>query len=612
MSDETKIRDRVFLRFEDADYYYRSREVEGLRARIGAAAEAKDELAEVKVREELCLLLSSGRDAKWRQKFFTDCLQPMADVFVSREATGCLHDFLGCQAFELGLEEYRAYFDKAVEVGEDSVLVRKPVLKAYPEIVLKWITCRLEKSGRDADVEAKERLLEDVIVSRPDAAEFYLQLARLLRNRYRQPADGYFRKCIRLGCEEVVGNAEFLTSDYESDYVEWFRGLCEKGTDPLEAARLSLRPLWETKRKGAAFSMSHRAYAERLFRDGLKRDAAAEYVRCSEEGYDWAEAWLHLYASDPMVTETVSPSLIGAWLENCKDSIDRQRTLGRCFVRGLGREFRDNPLYYACMARCWLGDEDVMGAVRECLKLDEAAHGGARDVVAQSALDDFPILRRDIRESLRKNASLLVAKEMASTEYDAVVVDELVLDSSLLPPEDVHVLREYFGSGALEVSPFRSNDAQPLCCRYMVLEQLRNLFAGGFGPELGARTARFLQGDFGKLADREFRDSVQRGNPMTTCRWLVDKLFESSDAKERIKGEAALYRMVAKWSRGDDDLLFKILASYWKSASRAPEYTLALRIFLGDDRELKRWLEAADAKDLFKLAYDSVVGTAHS
>ena len=603
-------RDLVFRRFEDADYYYRSRDVDELRRRIRVATDGKDDVAAIKAYEELYALLSASRDLKWRQKFFYECLRPMSDVFVSDKVVGYLYDFLGRVAFDLGLDDYRACYDRAVDAGDDSVLGREPVLMVYPEIILKWIAGRLEKVGRDAEVRKREALLVQVACSSPDAARLYLQLAKLLRNRYRREADEYYRKCIRLGCDEVVRGAEFLTTEYESDYVEWFNSLCRQGVGPSEAVRRSLQPLWETKLGGNAFSKSHQAYAERLYHDGLKREATAEYVRCAETGQTWAEPWLHLYSSDPAVFEGMSDKLIEVWFKDCKDSLDRQRTLGRCFVHSRGVEYRKDPKFFACIARCRLGDGDVMEAVRACFQMDEAACGRSRDFMEQTALDEFEPLRRDVREAVRKNVKLLVSKEMMSAEYDSLIVGDLSLDSVALPSEDLRILREYVRNGSLEVSPFRTNSDKPLCSRYLLLDVMEKMFAGsGIGLGVDERTMKYLQRDFSKLADQEFKDSMEQNNPMTTCKWLIYKLFEAKGPSERREGEAALYRMVSKWQRGDDDLPIKLLASYWKSIGRAQEYMLALRIFFGNDRELCKWISTSDAKKLFALAYESVSGS---
>lgn len=609
MHGETVQRDRVFRRFEDADYFYRSRGVEELQRRISVATDGKDDVAAIKAYEELYTLLSAGRDLKWRQKFFYACLRPMSDVFVADKVLGCLYDFLGRVAFDLRLDDYRACYDRAVDAGDDSVMGREPVLKAYPEIILRWIACRLEKVGRDAEVRDRETLFGRIVCSRPDAAQLYLQLAKLLRTRYRREADVHYRTCIHLGCDEVVRDGEFLTAEYESDYVEWFNNLCGQRVEPSEAARRSLQPLWETNQRSNVFSKSHQVYAERLYRDGLRCEAVAEYVSCAEIGMAWAEPWLHMYSSDPVVYEGISDKLIEGWFKDCKDSTDRQRTLGRCFIHDRGREYRKDPNFFACIARCRLGDDDVLGGLQTCLQMDEAACGRSRDFMEQTALDEFALLRRDVREAVRKNVKLLVSKEMTSVEYDSLIVDELSLDSGALPSEDLKILREYVLKGSLEVSPFRTNTDKPLCSRYLLLDVMEKMFAGnGTGLGVDERTMKYLQRDFNRLADREFKDSVRQNNPMTTCKWLIYKLFEAQGSSERREGEAVLYRMVAKWQLGDNDLPIKLLASYWKSIGRAREYMLALRIFFDNDKELHKWIGTSDARKLFALAYESVSG----
>ncbi len=610
MDVETAKRDRVFLRFEDADYYYRTTTVEQSRQKIKTAEQAHDELAEIKAYEELGTLLSVGRDVAWRRKFFDDCLRPMTDVFISEKACGYLHDLLGRQAFDIGMDDYIGYFERAVDFGNDSVFDRDEVLRAHPEVIIKWIRGHLQKSVRDAKVEEREALLARIVDSRADASEYYLSLADVLKDKYKSAADRYYRKCIRLGCEQVAGRAEFLAAEYEPDYIEWFKALCSHGVKPVDAVERCFSRLWKSCRDVSVCSKSHQEYADSLWRDDAKREAVAEYVRGAEAKFDWAEQWLHAHSSEQTVYEGLSETLVDFWFKDCEKSLDRQKTLGRCFDHDGVLKYRKDPKYFACVARCRLGDGNVLGAVRACIDMDNVKQNRVRDFMEQTALDGFPDLRRDMREALRKNVGSLVAEEMSSKEYDSVIIDDFCLRSDALPQEDTRVLREYVASGALEVSPFRMAGEMPLCSRYMLLDFMEKMFAEGSGPLMNARTISFLKDRFGILADREFRDSVDQGNPMTTCKWLIHHLFMLKGSLERKEGEAALYRMVSKWQRGDDELPIKLLASYWRFIGRAPEYMLALRIFFANDRELRKWVEASDANKLFGLAYESVANVA--
>ena len=602
MSAETMKRDRVFLRFEDAVYYYRTTAVEQSRQKITAAEQAHDELAEIKAYEELGTLLSEGRDVTWRRKFFNDCLRPMSDVFTSEKARGYLHDLLGHQAFDIGIDDYIGYFESAVEFGNDSVLSREDVLQKHPGLIIKWIKCYLQKSTRDAKVEEREALLDRMIATRDDASDYYLELADVLKGRYGSAADRYYRKCIRLGCGHVVGREEFLGNAYEADYIEWFKSLSTSGVKPAEAAERCFSRLWKT----CTGSESHREYADSLWRNGTKRDAVTEYVHGAEAKFDWAEQWLHAHSSEQIVYEGLSEALVDLWFRDCGNSLDRQKSLGRFFDHGGGEKYRKDQKYFACVARCRLGDGDILGAVRVCMDMDHAKYNSERDFMEHTALDGFPDLRRDLREALRENVGSLVAKEMASPEYDTVITDEVVLRSDALPREDIRVLKEYVASGTLMVSPFRMAGEKPLCCRYMLLDLMEKMFAGGSGPLMNVRTMGFLKSHFGNLADQEFHESVNQGNPMTTCKRLLHLLLTPGNPSERKKGEAALYRMVSKWQRGDDELPIKLLAGYWKFIGRAPEYMLALRIFFGKDRELRKWIVASDEEGFFRLAYESV------
>ncbi len=603
MDVETMKRDRVFLRFEDANYYYRATAVERLRQRIKSAEQAHDELAEIKAYEELGALLSAGRDVTWRRKFFNDCLRPMADVFISEKARGYLHDLLGRLAFDNGMVDYIGYFERAVESGNDSVFDREDVLRACPEIIIRWITCYLRKSARDAKVQEREDLLDKIVETRDDASDYYSRLADVLKDRYPQAADRYYRKCIRLGCAFVVDRAEFLSEAYEADYIEWFKSLCASGTRPAEAAEWCFSCLW----KVCTGSESHREYADYLWRNGAQRDAFVVFVRGAEAEFNWAEQWLHDHSAEQMVYAELSEALVDFWFKDCEKSLDRQKTLGRYFDHGGGLKYQKDPKYFACIARCRLGDGNILGAVQACIGIDKVKYGWARDFM-QIALDGFPDLRRDVREALRKGVGSLVEKEMSSTEYDSVVIEPELNDlrPDVLPPEDLRVLREYVSSGALEISPFRMAGEKPLCSRFMLLKLMENMFAGGIGLLTNARTRCFLKDHFSKLADREFRDSVEQGNPMTTFKWLIHHLFTPRNPSDRKEGEAALYRMVSKWQRGDDALPIKLLASYWKFIGRDPEYMLALRIFFDKDSELRKWVETSGVEALFRLAYESV------
>ncbi len=616
MSAETMKRDRVFLRFEDSDYYYRTTAVERSRQKIKAAEQAQDELAEIKAYEELGTLLSAGRDVTWRRKFFNDCLRPMSDVFVSEKAGGYLYDLLGRQALDVGLDDYAAgYFEKAVDFGSDSVLGREDVVRKHPGIIIRWIKGYLQKSARDAKVEEREALLDRIVASRNDASVYYLDLADVLKDKYSSAADLYYRKCIRLGCDLVANCGDFLKEGYELDYVDWFKSLIASGEKPADAAGRCFSRLWQTCSGTATCSESHHEYADSLWRTGAKRDAAMEYIRCAEARFDWAEQWLHANVADRMVRDEVSASsLVDSWFRDCEKSLDRQRTLGCCFDAGGGTKYSNDLKYYACIARSRLAAGNILGAVRACLDMDAAKHGGERDFMAQTALEGFQELRRDIREVLRKNVRFLVEKEMASKEYDSQIIDfgELALRPDALPTEDLRILKEYVNSGALEVCPFRKDGEKPLCSRYMILAQLEKMFVNGALPMVEARTLNFLRTYFGNLADQEFSDSVKQENPMTTSKWIIHHLYVSKDSSERKVGEAALYRMVSKWQRGDDELPIKLLASYWKFIGRAPEYMLALRVFLDNDRELHKWVDASDPKMLFGLVYQSITDVVRS
>ena len=603
MSAETMKRDRVFLRFEDADYYYRSTAVKTLQGKINAAVQAKDELAEIKAYEELGSLLSAGRDVTWRRKFFNDCLRPMSDAFVSENVRGYLQDSLGRQAFDIGMDDYIGYFERAVEFGIDSVFEREEVLRAHPKIIIRWIKCHLQKSARDAKVEEREALLGRIVASRSDAPDFYLELADALKGRYRSAADKYYRQCIRLGCGHVAGREEFLREDYEADYIEWFKSLCVSGVKPAEAAKRCFSPLWKVC-KG---SESHREYADSLWRIEAKRDAVREYVRGAEAKFNWAEQWLHDHSSEQTVYEGLSETLVDFWFKDCEKSLDRQKTLGRYFDNDGGLKYRKDPKCFACVARCRLGDGNILGAVRACIDMDNVKQGRVRDFMEQTALEGFPDLRRDMREALRKNAGSLVKEEMNS--LNSMIIDEFDefgLSSDALPQEDLRVLREYVANEVLEVSPFRIAGETPLCSRYLLLDLMEKMFASGNGTMMNARTMNFLKVRFGSLADREFNDSIRQGNPMIICKWIIHHLFTPKEQSERKEGEVSLYRMVSKWQRGDDELPVKLLASYWKFIGRDSEHMMALRIFLDNDRELRKWVETSDADTLFKLAYESV------
>ena len=615
MNVTTIKRNRVFRRFEDADYYYCSAAVEEFRKKIKAAEQAQDELAEIKAYEEMAMLLSAGRDLAWQRKFFNDCLRPMSDVFISEKAGGYLYELVGRQALDVGLDDYVGYFEKAVDFGNDSVLDREDAVRKHPGIIIRWIKGYLRKSARDAKVEEREILLDRIVASRNDASVYYLDLADVLKDKYGSVADRYYRKCIRLGCELVANRGDFLKEGYESDYVGWFKSLIASGVKPADAAGRCFSRLWQACPGTATCSESHREFADSLWRAGAKRDAAVEYIRGAEARFDWAERWLHANATDRMVCDEVSASsLVDSWFRECEQSLDRQRTLGCCFDAGGGAKYSKDLKYYACIARCRLAAGDILGAVRACLDMDAAKHGGERDFMAQTALEEFPGLRRDIREELRKNVGVLVGKEMSSKEYDSQIIDigEVTLRSDALPEDDLRILKEYVDSGALEVCPFRMGGEKPLCSRYMLLDRLEKMFVNGAQPITEARTLDFLKTYFGNLADREFTDSIKQENPMTTSEWILHYLYVPRDSSERKKGEAALYRMVSKWQRGDDELPIKLLVSYWKFIGRAPEYMLALRVFLDNDRELPKWVEASDPKVLFGLAYQSIADVVRS
>lgn len=603
MSVETMRRDRVFLRFENADYYYRFSAIEALQRKINAAIQAEDEFAAVRAYEEMGMLLSAGRDVTWRREFFKDCLKPMEDAFVSEQAVSYLYDFLGRQAFDIGTDDYIGYFERAVEFGNDSVFDKEEILYVHPNIIIRWIKYYLQKFARDAKVEGREALLDRIIATREDASHYYLQLADILKDGYKSVADKYYRKCIRLGSEHVVGREEFLKDNYEADYIEWFRRLCTSGVKPTDAVERCFSPLWKIC-KG---SESHREYADALWQSGAENDAVAEYVRGAEEKFDWAEPWLHAHSSEKMVYAGLSDTLIDLWFKDCEKSLDRQKTLGRCFDHGRGLKYRNDLKYFMCVARCRLGDGDVLGAVRSCIDMDNVNKGKVCDFIEQSTLDRFPDLLRDIRDALRRNVSLLVAEEMASKEYDSVIIDEFGLCSDALPQEDLKVLRGYVANGVLEVSPFRKIDEKPLCSRYMLLDLMETMFSSGKDFGVNAGTMSFLKRHFGELADREFRDSVNQGNPMTTYKWLIDHLFTPSNSSAQKEGEAALYRMVSKWQCGDDELPIKMLIAYWNYINRGIEYLLALRIFLQNDDMVRRWLKVSPPENLFKLAYESLV-----
>ena len=217
MNADTMNRDRVFLQFEDADYYYRSTAVEVLQGKINAAVQAKDELAEVMAYEELGALLSAGRDITWRRRFLDDCFRPMLSVITSEKVSGYLYDLLGQQTFDMGLDDCVEYFEKAVELGNESVFNNVDVLRRRPGIIIQWIKGYLRKSARDAKVEEREALLARIVDSRDDASDYYLSLANVLKDKYKTAADQYYRKCIRLGCEHVVDRGEFLSGAYEAD-----------------------------------------------------------------------------------------------------------------------------------------------------------------------------------------------------------------------------------------------------------------------------------------------------------------------------------------------------------------------------------------------------------
>lgn len=612
MSVETVKRDRVFLRFEDADYHYRSAAVEALQRKIDAAAQAKDELAEVRAYEELGALLSAGRDMEWRRRFFEDCLRPMTAVFDSGKACGHLHDLLGRLAFDMGLDDYVGYYEKAVELGNDSVIAREDVLREHPELVIGWIRGYLRNSVRDANVEEREALLARIVDSRTDASDYYLSLAEVLRDKYKTAADRYYRNCIRLGCERVANRAEFLAADYEPDYIDWFKSLVYQGVAPVDAVDRCFSRLWSSCRGVSGCSKSHQEYADSLWRSGAKRDAVAEYVRGAEAKFDWAESWLHAHSTDRMVCEGLSADLVDCWFKECEQSIDRQLSLGRYFENGGGDKYRNEQKYYVCIIRCRLQDKDVIGAVQACIQMDVAKHGCERGFMEQSALDGFSELRRDIREALRNDAAALVSREMSSKEYDSVVVEvgEWSLCPEALPYEDLKTLRDFARNGELVVSPFRTNGEKPLCCRYMLLEQMAKMFASGMGSGMEARTLEHLREVFGRLADREIEDSMAQNNPLTICRWMIHRLYETDDSSERRAGEAVLFRFVAKWQRGDDVLPIKLLAAYWNSIGRDPAYMLALRIFLDNDTKLREWIHVSNANDLFVLAVEAVAGAA--
>lgn len=169
MNDTRMSRNRIFRRFDEADYYYRSEGIRLIKDRIQEAVNRKDELSEIKAYEELYNLLSFDQDVTWKLTFFENCLRPMRDVYTSSQVVGPINDFLGGVAFELNLAVYREYYDRAIEGGCEEVLKREEVLKAYPEIIFKDLECKLHKGDMMGVVELCAKLDWNCVRSWMDA-----------------------------------------------------------------------------------------------------------------------------------------------------------------------------------------------------------------------------------------------------------------------------------------------------------------------------------------------------------------------------------------------------------------------------------------------------------
>ena len=199
-------RPHIFNNFEKAAYFYRENAITTARDAVRIAIECNDEISAVKAYKNLFDLLAFDMDVAGKKKLFAECYEPTVNILTSNSAKGLQYYQLGHCARNLDIPSADMFFEKAVELNNENVLVEE-IFTGNPQLVMHWLERYILDAEKNKQADEYEQLLNNLVKDNDKASDYYFNLAELLKLQFKDRADRYFRLCIKAGYGAEIGIA---------------------------------------------------------------------------------------------------------------------------------------------------------------------------------------------------------------------------------------------------------------------------------------------------------------------------------------------------------------------------------------------------------------------
>lgn len=588
-------RPHIFNNFEKAAYFYRENAITTARDAVRIAIECNDEISAVKAYKNLFDLLAFDMDVAGKKKLFAECYEPTVNILTSNSAKGLQYYQLGHCARNLDIPSADMFFEKAVELNNENVLVEE-IFTGNPQLVMHWLERYILDAEKNKQADEYEQLLNNLVKDNDKASDYYFNLAELLKLQFKDRADRYFRLCIKAGYGAVVEDSTFFTEDYEAEFIEWFKRLLNSLNNVSKLKEICFAKLWESKEAGA-FGRSKKLWAESLAEKNFAAGCKA-YGAFANEGFDWAENWLLGHIEDKNAQEAISDKVIEKWFRQEKKDKHLETRLGILFVGGRCPELKSKK-YYICTSRYHMEKGEYVASLA-CF-LNAFSNEEVKDAFDHSEYE------RELRNAVKNNyvsmiTQILSDKNLYSTINPLRIDTESYSNFTRKKVNAADSLKLYFSKNQFTETIFRGLDARPCCTRYFLLQQMADI-SGNSDIEI------FKQQEhaFRNQARIELDDAIGSYDTMALFVWITERLYsESADNKKAAL--SVLCKLIEKASPGQMNIPYMVLLHYWRLNVEDHQLldTLLYWLFNDNNKILDPWTEEFDSKTMMIKIFESL------
>lgn len=614
------VRPRIFARFEDADYYYKSRMVEDLCNAINDAVEKQDEFAEIKNYNSLYKVLSEQLPKNEHADFFKECLLPLADILQNESAKGAFYYLLGGYASNLNMPETSNYYRASALLDYDDAIADEKNFRCNADFVYEWLEKHIANADKGARAQELESILNNLIKESEHykfrEGEFCFKLACLRSNNHLEGFDAYYRRCIVLGEKSVVEDNKFYTEDYESEFLQWFDSSLNKGESISIAKNKCLEKLWQVGTQ-KSFSKSKKKYVETLEAQVNYVQTCNEYSKFADDGFEWAELWLLKNIKKAEVQRCISDILINRWFERVGEDIELEKVLGLLFDSGRCTSLKSSK-YHKYIARYKLAKGEYLASVASfCESVD-------LEVVKSSGFTTF---EKDLRKAVSEKYPTIfmqllvehgvqqcsfaknIERAIGTPEYNiknvltgwkrASDIKSFVKKNN--HKNDRKYIEEYFKSGKLPGILFRDDYDDAMCSRYLLLKKMYSMALASDGYNMDDQDCEIFKAQaeqFKIRSEQELTAAISDGNLMALVFWVLNRFKECESA-----ALLALFALINEFKPKECPIPFLLFSHYWNRTQ--PDDTRVKKILqwiINDDETLELWNNAS-IEELPKMAF---------